>query len=161
MWAMNSTRARPTVDVVERRPSLGGREENTTMLAYDYPLLGMFWTMLIFFMWIVWIMLLIRVFADIFRSHDMGGGAKALWSIFVIVFPFLGVFVYMIARGRSMTQRDVAVAQQNEAAFQTYVRGVASDGVSTADELAKLSELRAKGVLTDAEYEQQKTKLLA
>jgi Short C-terminal domain/Phospholipase_D-nuclease N-terminal len=124
-------------------------------------LLGLFWTMLIFFMWIVWIMLLIRVFADIFRSHDMGGLAKALWSIFVILFPFLGVFVYMIARGRSMTQRDVAVAQQHEAAFQSYVRGVASDGVSTADELAKLSELKAKGVLTDAEYEQQKTKLLA
>jgi hypothetical protein len=124
-------------------------------------LLGLFWTMLIFFMWIVWIMLLIRVFADIFRSHDMGGLAKALWSIFVILFPFLGVFVYMIARGRSMTQRDVAVAQQHEAAFQSYVRGVASDGVSTADELAKLSELKAKGVLTDAEYEQQNTKLLA
>jgi hypothetical protein len=124
-------------------------------------LLGLFWTMLIFFMWIVWIMLLIRVFADIFRSHDMGGLAKALWSIFVILFPFLGVFVYMIARGRSMTQRDVAVAQQHEVAFQSYVRGVASDGVSTADELAKLSELKAKGVLTDAEYEQQKTKLLA
>jgi hypothetical protein len=124
-------------------------------------LLGLFWTMLIFFMWIVWIMLLIRVFADILRSHDMGGLAKALWSIFVILFPFLGVFVYMIARGRSMTQRDVAVAQQHEVAFQSYVRGVASDGVSTADELAKLSELKAKGVLTDAEYEQQKTKLLA
>jgi hypothetical protein len=158
---MNLASAGPTVDVVERRPSLGGREENTTMQAYDYPLLGMFWTMLIFFMWIVWIMLLIRVFADIFRSHDMGGLAKALWSIFVIVFPFLGVFIYMIARGRSMTQRDVAVAQQNEAAFESYVRGVTSNGASTADELAKLSELKVKGVLTDAEYEQQKTKLLA
>ena len=77
------------------------------MFAYDYPLMGAFWTMLWFFLWIAWIILLFKVFGDIFRSHDMGGWAKALWSIFVILVPFLGVFVDVIARGHGMTQRDV------------------------------------------------------
>ena len=74
------------------------------MLAYDYPMLGLFWTMMWWFLWIAWIVLVFRVIADIFRSHDMGGFAKALWAIFVIVVPWLGVFVYLIARGESMTR---------------------------------------------------------
>jgi hypothetical protein len=130
------------------------------MLAYDYPILGLFWTMMIFFLWVAWIMLLFRVFADIFRNHDMGGFAKALWSIFVIVVPFLGVLVYLLAHGDGMGRRDLAVAQANEQAFQSYVRQAAGTA-STADELSRLVDLKAQGVISDAEFEQQKAKVLA
>jgi hypothetical protein len=132
------------------------------VLAYDYPLLNLFWTMLIFFLWIAWFFLLFRVLADIFRSRDMGGVAKALWIIFVIFLPFLGVLVYVIARGHSMTQRDIESAKAQEQAFQSYVRDVATSGSGggTADELAKLADLKARGVITDAEFEAQKAKLL-
>jgi hypothetical protein len=132
------------------------------VLAYDYPLLNLFWTMLIFFLWIAWFFLLFRVLADIFRSRDMGGFAKALWIIFVIFLPFLGVLVYVIARGNSMTQRDLESAQAREQEFQSYVRNVAaSSGGGAADELAKLADLKARGVISDAEFEAQKAKLLA
>ena len=131
------------------------------MLAYDYPLLGLFWTMFLVFLWVAWIMLLFRVFGDIFRNRDMGGFAKALWSIFVIVAPFLGVFIYLIANGDSMARRDVAQAQAAEADFQSYVRGVAGSSGGTADELAKLADLKSSGVITDTEFAQQKAKLLA
>lgn len=131
------------------------------MLAYDYPLLGLMWTMLMVFLWVAWIILLIRVFSDIFRSHDMGGLAKALWSIFVIFVPFLGVFLYLIVRGSGMVERDVKSAQASEAAFQDYVRQTASSSASTADELAKLAQLRDSGVLTADEFEAQKATLLA
>ena len=131
------------------------------MFAYDFPLLGVFWSMFIIFIWVLWFFLLFRVFVDIFRSHDLGGFAKVLWLIFVIFLPFLGVFVYLIARGRSMNERDIARARQNEAEFQSYVQSVAADAPSTADQLTKLADLKAKGVLTDAEYEQQKAKLLS
>ena len=131
------------------------------MLGYDYPLLGVFWTMMIWFLWIAWIVLLFRVIADIFRSRDMGGGAKALWAIFVIVVPFLGVFVYVIARGHKMSEHDVAQAQAQEAQFRTYVQHVAGPGGGTADELTKLADLKAQGVITEVEFEQQKAKLLA
>ena len=129
------------------------------MLAYDYPLLGLFWSMMIFFLWVAWIVLLFRVFADIVRSQDMGGWAKAFWSIFVILLPFLGVFIYVIANGRAMGERDIAIAQQREAEFQTYVRQTAGTG-GAADELTKLAALRESGVLTDAEFAAQKAKLL-
>ena len=129
------------------------------MLAYDYPILGLFWTMMIFFLWIAWLILLFRVFVDIFRS-DMGGFAKALWSIFVIVAPFLGVFIYVIANGRQMGERDIAVAQQRESEMQAYIRETAGSG-GNADELAKLAALRDQGVLTDEEFAAQKAKLLA
>ncbi len=95
------------------------------MLAYDYPLLDVFWTMLEFFPFFIWIWLLIIVFGDIFRSRDMGGFAKALWTIFVIVIPLLGVLVYLIARGGSMHERAVERAQQQEQAFQSYVQQAA------------------------------------
>ena len=130
------------------------------MFAYDYPILGLFWTMLIFFLWFAWIMLLFRVFADIFRAHDMGGFAKALWSIFVIIVPFLGVFIYLIVNGRAMGERDIASAQRQDAEFQDYVRRTAG-GTGTADELAKLTGLRDSGVLSDEEFATQKAKLLA
>ena len=131
------------------------------MFAYDYPILGLFWTMLIFFLWFAWLMLLFRVFADIFRSEDLGGFSKAIWTIGVILLPFLGVFVYVIARGKSMGERDMARARENEAAFRSYVQDAAGSSTGTADELARLAQLRDSGVLTDAEFAQQKAKLLA
>ena len=130
------------------------------MIAYDYPLLDVFWTMLVFFVWISWLMLLFRVIGDIFTSRDMGGVAKALWTILVIFLPVLGVVVYLIARGGSMTQRDLARASAQEQAFQSYVRDAAASGGSSADELAKLADLRDRGVITAAEFEQQKSKIL-
>lgn len=130
------------------------------MTASDYPLLGLFWTMLIFFVWVAWIMLLFRVFADIFRNKDMGGGAKAMWSIFVIVVPFLGVLVYLFAHGDDMGRRDLDAARANEEAFQAYVREVAATD-DPVGELSRLAELRDRGLLTEAEFEQQKAKLLA
>ena len=131
------------------------------MLAYDYPLLGLFWTMIWWFLWIAWIVLLVRVIADIFRSHDMGGFAKALWSIFVIVIPWLGVLVDLIARGSSMAERDFDRARAQDEAFRSYVQDVSSGSQSTADELSKLAQLQAQGVISDAEFAQQKAKLLA
>jgi Short C-terminal domain/Phospholipase_D-nuclease N-terminal len=132
------------------------------MLAYSYPLLGVFWSMLWFFLFIVWIWLLIVVFADIFRSHDLGGFAKALWVIFIIILPFLGVFIYLIARGGKMQEHAVKQAQDQDAAMRSYIQDVnASSGGGTADQLAKLNDLKNQGVLTDAEFEAQKAKLLA
>ena len=132
------------------------------MLAYTYPLLNIFWTMLEFFFFFLWIWLLIVVFSDIFRSHDMGGGAKALWVIFVIILPFLGVFVYLIARGGSMHERAEAQAARQQQAFDTAIKQAAgTSGGSAVDELAKLADLKSKGVITDAEFDAQKAKLLS
>jgi hypothetical protein len=132
------------------------------MLGYSYPLLGVFWSMLWFFLFIVWIWLLIVIFADIFRSHDIGGFAKALWVIFVIILPFLGVFVYLIARGGKMQEHAVQQAKDQDQAMRAYIQDVnASSGGGTADQLAKLNDLKNQGVLTDAEFEAQKAKILA
>ena len=130
------------------------------MLSYDYPLGGFFWSMLIFFIWIIWFMLLFQVFIDIFRSKDLGGGAKALWVIFVIILPFLGIFVYLIARGKSMAERRMGEAIDQKKAMDAYVRETAGSSVSSADEIAKLAQLKDQGVLTDAEFNAQKAKLL-
>jgi hypothetical protein len=124
------------------------------------PLLDLFWAMLWFFLFFVWIWLLISIFSDIFRSPDLSGWGKALWTIFVIVLPFLGVLVYLIARGNSMQQRAIDDAAAREKATRQYIQDV-SGGSSTAGELAKLDELRKSGVLTDAEFAAQKAKLLA
>ena len=129
------------------------------MLAYTYPLLSIFWTMLEFFLFVLWIWLLIYIFIDIFRSHDMGGFAKALWVLFVIILPFLGVLVYLIARGGSMHERAEKDAQAQQQAFDDYVKKTAGAG-SSADQLAKLADLKAQGVLSDAEFEAQKAKIL-
>jgi hypothetical protein len=132
------------------------------MIASSYALLDLFLTMLYFFLFVIWIWLLITVFVDIFRSRDMGGGAKALWVIFVILFPYLGVFVYLIARGGKMHERAAAQAAQQQQSFDTYVRQTAgSEGTDSASQLAKLADLKAQGVLTDAEFETQKAKVLA
>jgi membrane protease subunit (stomatin/prohibitin family) len=102
------------------------------------------------------------VFFDIFRSRDLGGGAKALWCIFIIILPFLGVFVYLIARGGKMHERQAAQAAEQQKAFDQYVRQAAgSDGADTASQLSKLADLKSQGVITDAEFEAQKAKVLA
>ena len=130
--------------------------------SYQYPILDFFLTMLYFFLFIIWIWLLIMVFVDIFRSHDMGGFAKALWVIFVIILPFLGVFVYLIARGGKMHERAATEAAQQQKAFDEYVRQAAgSSGENAADQLSKLADLKSQGVITDAEFDAQKSKILA
>jgi len=119
------------------------------MLAYDYPLLGAFWTMLWLFLFFIWIWILISVFIDIFRSEDLGGWAKALWVIFVVILPFLGVLVYLIKQ-----------AAQQEKEFRGYVQQVAGDS-NPADQLAKLADLKDRGVITEDEFASQKAKILA
>jgi hypothetical protein len=118
------------------------------------------WDMLWFFLFLVWIWLLITVFADIFRSPDLGGWAKALWTIFVIVLPYLGVFVYLIARGHKMQEHAVQQAKAQDAAAREYIQSVSGGSKSVADEVARLAELRDKGVLTDEEFQAAKAKAL-
>ena len=119
-----------------------------------------FWSMLWFFLFFIWIWLLILVFSDIFRSHDLSGWGKALWSIFIIFVPYLGVFVYLIARGHKMQEHAMQQAEQQDAAMRQYVQNVtASRGA--ADEIARLADLHAKGVISDAEFQQAKAKALA
>ncbi len=131
------------------------------MLANSYPLLDIFWTMFEIFIFVIWIWLLIVVFTDIFRSQDMGGGAKALWVIFVVILPYIGVLVYLIARGGKMHERAEAQAQQAQSQFDAYVKQAAgTSGTSSADQLTKLADLKAKGVITDAEFEAEKAKVL-
>lgn len=130
------------------------------MIAYDYPLLGAFLTTLYVFLWVIWIIILFRVVADIFRSDDLSGVRKAIWLLFVIVLPYLGVFVYVIARGSGMERRDIAKVQEREEAFREYVRSTAGTG-GVATELSTLADLRDRGVITADEFEQQKSKLLA
>ena len=132
------------------------------MLATTYPLLDFFWTLLEIFLLIVWIWLAISVFFDIFRSHDMGGVAKALWVLFIVIFPFLGILVYLIARGGKMHERAADQAAQQQKAFDQYVKQAAgTPGETSADQLHKLADLKSQGVLTDAEFEAQKAKILA
>ena len=127
----------------------------------DYPLLNLFWTMLWFFLFVAWIYLLIIVVTDIFRSDDMSGWAKALWVLFVVIVPWLGILVYLIARGDKMSARAASDYQRRDEEMRAYVRDAAStSGASTADELTKLAALRDSGTITAAEFEQQKAKLL-
>ena len=127
----------------------------------SYPLLGVFWTILEVFLFVIWFWILITVFIDIFRSQDLSGGAKALWFLFVLFIPLIGVLVYLIARGSSMQERATRQAQQQDQAFRSYVKEAAGEGGSTADQLAKLADLRDRGVITAQEFEQQKAKILA
>lgn len=131
----------------------------------DYPLLDVFLTMLWFFLWIMWIMLLFRVIVDVFRDDVLGGWGKAGWTLMVCVLPFLGVFVYLIARGRGMGERELRQARDRERAFRSYVQQAAAEPAprapgAKADELGKLAALHDKGAITDAEYEQAKAKVL-
>src|SRR6476646_380985 len=115
--------------------------------------------MLILFAWIIWFWMLIVIFSDLFRDHALSGFAKVLWIVFVIILPYLGVFVYLIARGHGMQERNAAQAKQADEAFRAYVKDTVA--TSSADEIAKLSELHKSGALTDAEFQAQKARLLA
>ena len=128
---------------------------------WEYTVWDAFWTMLWFFLFCIWIWLLISVFADIFRSDDLSGWSKALWTVFVIVMPYLGVFVYLIARGRKMGEHAERDAARREDQMRSYVQGVAGTGNSTAEEIERLSQLQQQGVITEEEFGQAKAKLLA
>ena len=130
--------------------------------SYSYPLLGAFWTIVMIFLWVIWFWILITVFIDIFRSPDLSGWAKALWFLFVLIIPLVGVLVYLIARGGSMHERAEQQAQAQDEAFRSYVQKAASDSpASTADQLAKLADLRDRGVISADEFEREKAKVLA
>jgi hypothetical protein len=123
-------------------------------------LFDIFWSMLWFFMFIIWIWLLITIFADIFRNKELSGFAKALWILFVIITPFLGVLIYLIVNGNSMQERAMQQHATQAKMQRDYIQEAAGGGGS-ADELAKLADLKDKGVLTDEEFAAQKAKLLA
>jgi hypothetical protein len=131
-----------------------------SVIAAEWGTGQVFWSMLWFFLFFIWIWLLIMVFADIFRSHDLGGVAKAIWVIFVILVPYLGVFVYLIARGHKMGEHEAQDAARQDAATRQYIQSVTA-AASPADEIAKLADLKAAGTISDAEYEQLKAKALA
>ena len=128
--------------------------------SYSYPLLGAFWTILEIFLWVLWIWVLIYVFIDIFRSHDLSGWAKALWFIFVLFIPLIGVLVYLIARGDKMHERAVRQAQEQDREARQYIQEAAGSA-TPADQLTKLADLRDRGVITADEFERQKAKILA
>lgn len=130
------------------------------MLASEFGTGQVLWSMIWFFCFFIWIWLLITVFADVFRSHDLGGFAKFLWVFFVIILPFLGVFVYLIARGHSMQERAIKSAQAQDAAQRAYIQQVAGSAASPADELTRLADLHQKGVLSDDEYAKAKAKVV-
>ena len=130
--------------------------------SYSYPILGAFWTIFMIFLWVIWFWILITIIIDIFRSRDLSGWAKALWFIFILFLPLIGVLVYLIARGGSMQERAAQQAQQQDAEFRRYVQEAATDSpANSADQLAKLADLRDRGVISADEFEREKAKLLA
>jgi hypothetical protein len=166
---MREAPARRTIDTADRGSEGAGSEPDITrrvfMFAAEWGAGQVFWSMLWFFLFFIWIWLLIVVFGDIFRSRDLSGWAKALWVIFVVVLPYLGVFVYLIARGQKMSEHAAEAAQAQDAAARQYIQSAVGQdgqgGASAADELAKLADLKAKGVIDDAEYASLKAKVLA
>ena len=137
------------------------------MFAGNYPLLDIFITTIYVVVFILWIMLVFQIMTDIFRSHDLSGFAKALWVLFLFVLPFLGAFIYLIVRGGKMHEHAGQAQQHQQQAFRQHVQqaagtsGAAGSPGSIADQLVKLADLKSQGVLTDAEFEQEKAKILA
>jgi hypothetical protein len=125
-----------------------------------YPVLDVFWTMFEIFAFVIWFWLLFMVLMDVFRSSDLSGWGKAGWTIFVLVLPLIGILIYLIVRGRSMHQRAAQQAAKQEEALRSYVREAAGPSTSSADQLAKLADLRQRGVISSDEFEQEKTKVL-
>ena len=130
------------------------------MLAYDYPFLDVLWTMLIFFCWVIWFWLLITIFIDIFRRRDTSGFSKVLWIIFVIVLPFLGVFIYLIVNHDGMADRSINQARQQQAQMDEYIRATAGGGGGAAAEIEKAKALLDSGAITQAEFDAIKAKAL-
>jgi hypothetical protein len=128
--------------------------------SYSYPLLGAFWTILEIFLWVLWLWVLFYIFVDIFRSQDLSGVQKAVWFVFVLIIPLIGVLVYLIVRGGKMHERAAAQARQQDKEFRSYVQDAAGSQTS-ADQLSKLAGLRDQGVITSAEFEREKAKVLA
>ncbi len=128
--------------------------------SYSYPVLGVFWTILMLFLWVVWFWILITIIIDIFRSHDLSGWAKALWFLFILFLPLIGVLVYLIVRGGKMHEHQVQQAQYQQEQLRSYVQEAASPQ-SSADQLAKLADLRDRGVITAEEFAREKAKILA
>jgi Phospholipase_D-nuclease N-terminal len=135
------------------------KEKETVLAANDYPFLDIFWTMIIFFAWVIWFWLLITVFGDVFRRHDIGGWAKAAWTIFVIVTPFLGVLIYLIVESKGMAERNQQQAAAAQGQFDSYVKSVAAS--SPADQIAKGKELLDSGAITQQEFDTLKAKAMA
>ena len=129
-------------------------------LAADYPFLDVIWTMIVFFAFIIWIWLLITVFADIFRRHDIGGGMKAIWIVFVIVLPYLGVLIYLIAEHQGMADRNAAQMQQVREQQDAYIKSVAWSS-SPTDQIAQAKQLLDSGAISQAEFDGIKAKALA
>ena len=125
----------------------------------SYPLLNAFWTIVMIFLWVIWFWILITIFIDLFRSRDLSGWAKALWFIFILLIPLIGVLVYLIARGGKMHEHQVQDAQAQDQEFRRYVQETAGSQ-SSADELAKLADLRDRGVITAEEFNREKAKIL-
>jgi Short C-terminal domain/Phospholipase_D-nuclease N-terminal len=130
------------------------------LVAADYPFLDVLWTLIIFFVWIIWFFLLFRVIVDIFRRKDIGGGSKTLWLLFVILLPFLGVFVYLIVNSDEMADRDAKQAQASQQQFDSYVKEVAGTGGAAA-EIDKAKQLLDSGAITQEEFNSLKAKALA
>jgi hypothetical protein len=130
------------------------------VFAADYPFLDVFWTMLIFFCWVIWVWMVITVFIDVFRRDDLSGWAKVGWSVFIIVLPFLGVFVYLVSQGKGMAERKAADVQASQAAIDDRIRSVAAKP-GPSDQIARAKELLDSGAIDQAEYEQLKRKALA
>jgi hypothetical protein len=128
------------------------------LIAADYPFMDVLWSMIIFFFWVIWIWIVITVLMDVFRRHDIGGFAKALWVIFVVILPWLGVLIYLIIEHDGMRERNVKQAQTQKAAFDDYVRETAG---GSAGEIAKAKELLDSGAINDAEFEALKAKALS
>jgi ABC-type multidrug transport system fused ATPase/permease subunit len=128
--------------------------------SYSYPVLGAFWTIFMIFLWVIWFWVLITILIDLFRSHDLSGWAKALWFILILIFPLVGVLIYLIARGGKMHEHAARDAQVQDQQFRRYVQEAAGSQ-SSADELAKLADLRDRGVITAEEFDREKAKILA
>jgi hypothetical protein len=142
----------------------GQRQKERTMplaASSSYPVLDVFWTIFEIFAFVVWFWLLFVVLTDIFRSSDLSGWGKAAWTIFVVFLPLFGILTYLIVRGRSMQERSARQARKQEEAFRNYVQEAAGPPPSSADQLAKLADLKQRGVITSDEFEQEKTKVLA
>jgi len=131
------------------------------LLASSYPFLDVLWTMFIFFLWVIWFWLLFTVFVDVFRRHDISGGKKTLWLIFVIILPFLGVFIYIITQNDGMTQRNIERAQAQRSQMDQYVRETAGASGGAAAEIDTAKQLLDQGAITQAEFDQLKQKALA
>ena len=136
-----------------------GQEMNLADSSSSYPLLNIFWTILEVFLWVIWFWILIMVFIDIFRSRDLSGWAKALWFLFVLFIPLIGVLVYLIVRGDSMHERSAQQARTHDQEVRGYVQQAAGSG-SPAEQLTKLADLRDRGVITPEEFDREKAKIL-